>query len=376
MKIGIDASRANRKQKTGTEWYGYQVIQAMKKTPSSGKEGADFILYSPDKLDGNLGELPKGWKEKQLRWPFKYVWTQIRLFWEMVRRPPDILFVPSHTLPFFYRGRAVVTIHDICFEKHPRCYSLSQRWYYPFVHRRSAKIAAHIIVPSQFTKQQLVELYKVNKGKISVIPLAYDINNFYEVEDEKKIISILTKYNLSRPYFLYVGRLEKKKNIGGLLQAYKQLTIDNKQLTIPDLVLVGSQGYGYKDLRIKNVREIGYVETDDLKYLYNGAEAFIFPSICEGFGIPVLEAMACGCPLLISNIAPLREITREAALYFDPKNIEEMERVMKTIMQDKNLQNRLTQKGLARVSNFSWGKCAEQVMDILIEKTIGHGAGV
>ncbi|MDA2922351.1 glycosyltransferase family 4 protein [Patescibacteria group bacterium AH-259-L07] len=365
MKIGIDASRANRKFKTGTEWYGYHVIQAMKKIPV--RNGDCFILYSPDKLRSNLGHLPKGWGKKQLRWPFTYVWTQIRLFWEMKKYPPDVLFVPSHTLPFFYRGRSVVTIHDICFEKYPRCYSLFARLYYPLVHRRSATIAAHIIVPSQFTKQQLVELYKVGEDKITVIPLAYDKNNFYVVEDKKKIASILVKYNINKPYFLYIGRLEKKKNIGGLISAYEQLAINNK----PTLVLVGKSGLGYDKMKSRiesnnNIIHLGYVDVKDLKYLYNGAEAFIFPSLCEGFGIPVLEAMACGCPVVASKSGSIPEVGGDAVLYFDEDNIDSIVRAMKKIIRDKNLVEELRQKGLAQVNNFSWEKCAEQTMKALL----------
>lgn len=379
MLIGIDASRANRKFKTGTEWYGYHIIEELKRI--SPQDGVSFVLYSPDKLRENLKHLPQAWQEKQLRWPLKYLWTQIRLFWETKKHPPDVLFVPSHTLPVFCKSKSVVTIHDICFETHPHCYSLFQRIYYKMIHRRAAKIAKHIIVPSQFTKQQLIELYKIDKDKISVIPLAYDKNNFYRVNDEKKIKVILNKYNIKQPYFLFVGRLEKKKNIENLLKAYSKLLMINNHLTIPSLVLVGKPGYGYKRIknyesptgvvshqtRIKNVREIGYVEADDLKYLYNWAEAFIFPSLCEGFGIPILEAMACGCPLLVSNIAPFCEIAQDSAIYFNPNDINEIVEAMKAIIQNRDFRDGLVQKGLDQVNNFSWKKCAEQSINILLK---------
>ena len=404
MLIGIDASRANREHKTGVEWYSYHLIQELKNVPQ--QNGDTFILYTSDKLRGDLKHLPDAWESRQLSWPPKYLWTQIRLCWEMFIHPVDLLFVPAHTLPFFCfarpvkcrkaaispkaklfnRVKSVVTVHDLGFERFKKQYSLWSRFYYPIAHRLSVKKAETIIVPSGFTKKEIIKLYKVKPDKIRVVPLGYDKENYYLIEDKNdhRIRTTLEKYGIKKPFFLYVGRLEKKKNVSGLLRAYKQLTIDNKQLTPPDLVLVGGSGYGYKEIKsqmfhppkffkkklaagknIKCINEIGYVESDELTCLYNAAQAFVFPSFYEGFGIPVLEAMACGCPVLASRAGSLPEVGGQAALYFNPKDIADIVRVMKKITADKDLRMELRKKGLERVKNFSWYKCARETMELL-----------
>ncbi|MDD5164697.1 MAG: glycosyltransferase family 1 protein, partial [Patescibacteria group bacterium] len=295
MIIGIDASRANRPQKTGVEWYSYHLIQELKKIPLS--QGDKFILYASEELKGDLGIMPAGWKTKILSWPLKYFWTQKRLSWEMLINPPDILFVPAHCLPIFCRAKKIMTIHDLGFKRFPKAYTFGQRIYYSLVHSFAAKYADKIITPSEFTKTEIINLYKTDPNKIIVIPLGYS-ENYNLIEDKNKIEEILIKYQIKKPYLFFVGRLEKKKNIKGLINAYQQLQILNSKFQILNLVLAGSPGFGYQEAKsqIKSlgekIRQINYVEPKDLVYLYAGAEAFVFPSFYEGFGIPLLEAMA------------------------------------------------------------------------------------
>ena len=376
MVIGIDASRANRAQKTGVEWYCYHLIQELKKIPL--KSGDKFILYSPAELRGGLEDLPGGWEARILFWPPKYLWTQIRLNWEVFIKPPDILFIPTHSLPIFCRAKSVVTIHDLGFERFKKAYSFWQRIYYPFVHRFAVKYADKIIVPSLFTKKELAQLYKADPNKIVVIPPGYDSRNYKVTQDREKIEEVLAKYKIKKPYFLYVGRLEKKKNIKGLVEAYGQFLslrgISRRETIfkqIPNLVLVGSPGFGYRKIKnqiskIKNIREIGYVKLGDLVYLYNAAEAFIFPSFYEGFGIPILEAMASNCPVVAANTASIPEVAGDAALYFNPENLLEMAGTIKKIIDNKGLINELIEKGQVRVKKFSWEKCAQKTLRVLL----------
>ena len=364
MLIGIDASRANRPQKTGVEWYSYHLIQELKKIPLP--QGDKFILYAPEELKGDLGIMPPGWEIKILSWPLKYFWTQKRLSWEMLINPPDILFVPAHCLPIFCRAKKIMTIHDLGFKRFPKAYTFGQRIYYSLVHSFAAKYADKIITPSEFTKTEIINLYKTDPNKIVVIPLGY--NKYYNlVEDKNKIEEILTKYQIKKPYLFFVGRLEKKKNIKGLVDAYQQLLKQNYSL---QLVLAGNPGFGYQEVKsqIKSLGEkicrINYVEPKDLVYLYAGAEAFIFPSFYEGFGIPLLEAMASGCPVVASNQGSLPEVAQDAALYFDPKNSLQMVEAIKRIINEQDLRKVLIEKGLARVKEFSWQKCAEKTFKI------------
>jgi len=364
MIIGIDASRAMRLEKTGVEWYAYYLIQEFKKNPP--EEGDKFVLYAPEELKGDLGILPPNWQVRILSWPLKYFWTQIRLAWELLIHPPDLFFTPSYGLPLFCRVKSALTVHDLGFERFPQLYSLFQRLYYSALHRYSVKYASKIIVPSEFTKKELIELYKINPGKIKVIHLGYNQEVYKIIEDKAEIEKKLDECAITKPYFLYVGRLEKKKNIKGLLEAYSLFR--NKYPEI-QLVLVGQCGYGCQEFKNLLCKE-GIIHLDNLSpetlvYLYNAAEAFIFPSFYEGFGIPLLEAMACGCPVLTSNKGSLPEVAGDAALYFNPENISQITEIMKKNIEDKNFKNELKEKGAAQVKKYSWEKCAEETFKIL-----------
>ncbi len=367
MIIGIDASRANREQKTGIEWYSYYLIQELKKIPLA--PGDKFILYTPFKLQGPLAEMPINWEERVLKWPPKYLWTQVRLAWEMLFHPPGLLFVPAHCLPLFSSVKKVVTVHDLGFKHFAKTYSLFQRIYYFFSHYWSLKMAQRIIVPSEFTKNDILKNFCSPRGKITVIPLGYtskkNLSSSQFVSD-----LVLGKYKIKKPFFLYVGRLEKKKNILGLIKAYQELKKSKKEIEVPDLVLGGKSGYGYAEIKkeisnSENIKEIGYIDSEDLSALYSSALALVFPSFYEGFGLPLLEAMANNCPVLASKAGSLPEVGGMAALYFDPSDPEDIKNVMLKIIKDKELRQNLIKKGNQRIQLFSWKKCAQSTKKVL-----------
>jgi len=370
MLIGIDASRANKKNKTGVEWYSYHLIQALKKIPL--KPGDKFILYSKDKLKGDLADLPNNWQNKVLSWPFKYIWTHIRLCWEIFFNPPDVLFIPAHALPIFCRSKKVITIHDLGFKRFKRVYSFFQRIYAYFVHWWANKKADKIIVPSDFTKKELIQLYHTKEEKIRVIHEGYDKKIFNLNENQEKINQLFKKYKIKKPYFLFVGRLEKKKNIINLIKAYSKLFNSEFKTSLPKLVLIGDPGFDYQEiaLEIKKLKslicQIGYIQVDELVHFYHGAEAFIFPSLYEGFGLPILEAMACGTPVIISNAGSIPEIGNEAVLYFNPNKIEEIANSLKRFLTDQSLKYQLRKKGLKNIKKYSWQKCAEETIKVLL----------
>jgi len=370
MLIGIDASRANKKNKTGVEWYSYYLIQALKEIPL--KSGDKFILYSKDKLKGDLAYLPNNWQNKVLSWPFKYIWTHIRLSWEIFFNSPDVLFIPSHALPIFCRCKKVITIHDLGFKRFKKVYPFFERIYSYFVHWWANKKADNIIVPSNFTKEELIELYHTKEEKIKVIYEGYDKEKFNLNKNQAKINQLLEKYKIEKPYFLFIGRLVKKKNITNLIKAYSKLFNSEFKTSLPKLVLIGSPGFNYKEtaLEIEKIKQliyqIGYIPADELTHFYHGAEAFIFPSFYEGFGLPVLEAMACGIPVIASKTGSIPEISNEAALYFDPNKIEEIISALKTFLIDQNLKHQLRKKGLKNIEKYSWEKCAQETIKILL----------
>src|SRR4030043_1789344 len=221
MTIGIDASRAAKKIKTGTEWYSFFLIEELKKI-TIGTEHK-IILYSREPLAGKLGKSPQNWENKILKWPLKYLWTQIRLSWEMLINPPDALFIPAHSIPLIYAKNTIVTWHDIGFEKFKHLYTPQAYWYHKWAVRYSLKNARKVIVISEFTKNEILDVfgqfYNKLENKISVVYNGYDNNKHRADLDKNKICDILEKYKIKDPYIFFVGRLEEKKNIKGLVEA-------------------------------------------------------------------------------------------------------------------------------------------------------------
>ncbi len=372
MTIGIDASRANKVYKTGVEWYSYHLIQELKKITGQADQ---VILYSQEALSGGLEILPANWKNRVLGWPPKRLWTQIRLSWEMFLHSPDLLFVPAHVLPCICPKKVVTTCHDVGFLRLPNLYSSVEFNYQRFALRRAIRRAQKIIAVSEFTKKELIELAGINPERVAVVHNGYDKSRYRPIENEQEIERVLKKYNLKKPYILYVGRLELKKNIPGLVQAFAMLKKSEKLVTNYKLVLAGQPGFGFEkvvqtlaenDLHDEVVLP-GWIDPKDLVYLLAGAELFVFPSFYEGFGIPVLEAMATGVPVVASDIEPLREVGGEAVYFVDPGKPEEIAFGILRVLTDNFLKEELKIRGLAQAEKFSWGKCARETLSIIYQ---------
>ncbi|MEK7083645.1 MAG: glycosyltransferase, partial [Patescibacteria group bacterium] len=261
MIIGIDASRANRAQKTGVEWYSHHLLKKMMEFPisnfstkggyaSGGQFPIFFVLYADRPLTGDLAVLPRGWSAKVLRWPFGRLWTQVRLSWEMLVHPPDVLFIPSHVAPLIHPKKTVVTVHDICASQFPGSYSRFQRWYTLWSARYAVKHLWKVVVPSEYTKKEVLKLEIRNKKleEICVIPHGYD-TRYREIKDTEEIEEKLKKYNIHKPFILSVGRVEEKKNTLRSIKAFELLKQKkNLQSLIANLqfVLVGQPGHGYE----------------------------------------------------------------------------------------------------------------------------------
>ena len=360
MIIGIDAITFNYSKKTGVEWYAYYLIKELIRIPSKN----NFVLYSSSKL--NLS-LPTNWENRVLVWPFKYFWSQIRLSFEMILRKPEVLFVPVRAIPIFCPKKSVFVIQDLGYEVFSESYSFWRRNYTRFVYRNALKKAKKILVPSEFTRQELIRLYGADSQKIRVIPLGYDQEIFKISRDQQKNQEILKKYGIKKPFLFYLGRKEKKKNTLGLIKAFQIL---RKKFLDLELLLVGSKGFGYQKikseiLKTKGIKELDYLPVEDLPSLYQEAEAFVFPSFYEGFGLPLLEAMACECPVIASQAGSLPEISKEAIIYFNPNNISEIAEKIQMVLINQNLKDNLKKKGLIRVKDFSWQKCARQTIQEL-----------
>lgn len=373
MIVGIDASRANKTYKTGTEWYSYHLIQELKKITDQRDQ---FVLYSREKLRDDLGNLPSGWQSRVLGWPPRKLWTLLRLSLEMWQRPPEVLFVPAHTMPLVHPKKVVTTCHDVAFMRLPQAYDWPALKYHEFAIKFAVRHATKIIVVSEFTKQELMEFFRVSPDRIAVVPNGYDSDRYKLIEDGAAVAAVLAKYNLSRPYLLYAGRLESKKNTPGLVGAFNILKKDSRFLVQNSqlkLVLVGQPGVGFEKVTEAIVENDlsgeaimpGWIGAEDLPYLMAGASAFVFPSFYEGFGIPVLEAMACGTPVVCSGIPALREVAGEAAYRVDPYSVENIAEGINQVLTDEHLREDLKIRGLDRARQFSWEKCARETWKVL-----------
>ena len=372
LTVGIDASRALVARRTGTEHYSASLLRALTLLPEA--QHIRFVLYvnstSPEEARNGLGfELPSNWHVRAI--PFPRLWTHIRLSREMVTRPPGGLFVPSHVVPLLHPRRTVVTIHDLGYIQYPQAHTRASRLYLHLSTLFSARAATRVIAISEATKRDLVRHYRIEPQKIKVVYHGRD-SDYAPVRDRQKLEETAARYGVAQPYCLHVGTLQPRKNLGMLVEAWERLRAEMERP--PQLLLAGKRGWLYASL-FEAVQSRGleglvkfadYVEQDDLPALYSGALAFTFPSLYEGFGLPPLEAMSCGTPVLASNASSLPEVVGEAGLLLSPREPQEWANAVKRVMESSALQEELSQKGLARAALFTWERCARETLAVLM----------
>lgn len=367
MILGIDASQANRRQRTGTEWYAYYLIREFKKILGTRPE-VRVKLYTRDIVQADLSEdLPGNFGVKILRWPLPYFWAQLRLSAEMFANPPDIMFSPAHTIPIVHPKKTYTTLHDVGFLDHPELYDQKSLSYHRFAAKLAIEKAFHIFTVSEYSKSRILEHFQCPDAKITVTPLAYDKQRFKPLS-EKAVAPRLKKYNLDyKQYLLYLGRLDPKKNILGLIKGYA--IVLSREDTIPDLVIAG-QKFDIRDAELylktrpflaERIRFLGYVSETDKAALYNGARIFLFPTLYEGFGLPILEAQACGVPVITSNTTSNPEIG-QGAIPVDPRKPEEIAGGIQSLLLMPELEKSVTRYGLENVRRFDWTKTAETTL--------------
>ncbi len=355
--IGIDASRANSHRRTGVEWYAYHLISELKRLIP---DDYRVVLYSREPLRDGLANLPDHWESRVLRWPPRVLWTQVRLSWEMLVRSPDLLFVPAHALPVILPAKAVTTLHDVTFMVVPEAYSWKGRAYHRFAARHAVRRAARIFTVSEFSKREIMHWFGAAGSRISVTHLSYDGSSFRPDLDPGETIAAVDRYGIRRPYYLFVGRLERKKNFAALVEGFRRFREKHGEW---NLALVGKRGRGADEVLsggVQGLIEVGYVDSKDLPYLYAGAEAFVFPSRHEGFGIPILESFACGTPVICSRDGALPEVAGDAAYYLEKNDAAGIASAMADLSDEAGLRERLVRLGEDRVRQFSWRRTAEQ----------------
>lgn len=364
MLIGIDASRANLPEKTGVEWYGYHLILELAKLDTTNT----YRLYTWEPLQGALATLPNNFEEVVV--PNSRFWSYLALSNELRKNKVDRLFVPSHIVPPIHPAKTVVTIHDLGFRHFPESYS---KYHYQNLNwgtRLSAKWASTITVPSQAVAEDVRSTYGVPAEKIVEVPNGYDPSMFKGLTPEK-VVEVMKHHAISDPYILFLGRLEARKNVVRLIEAFYRLR--DSGLFGGQLVLVGNPGVGYEQIRdIINKRKsqnyvvhTGYVSDAERAALLRGARVFAFPSLFEGFGVPILEAFAAETPVLTSNRGATAEIAGDGALLVDPESVGAIHHGLEKLLADKGLVAQLIPRGTERLKHYSWTKSAKQIHAVL-----------
>lgn len=368
MRIGIDASRAFLDQRTGTENYSYQIIKHLLALPEVSSH--EFILYVRSNFQFSIFKFQSIFQIPNFKFqiiPLRYCWTQIGLATRTWIDNLDVLWIPAHTLPVLRKPslKTVVTIHGIEYEFLPQYENWLQRWYLPLSTKYAISSANKIIAVSEFTKSQIIEKLGGDPKKITVV---YEgtTPNFQFTSTNLQII--LKKYNLQKQkYILFIGTIQPRKNLKRLIEAFKKL---ENYLKIKNckLVIAGKLGWNYADLPIDkypNIIFTRYVDDKTRNILLHNALAYVQPSITEGFGLPVLEAMNAGVPVVSSSGGALAEIVGEAGVLFDPFDGDDISHKLSLVINSHSLRKQLIKKGYNRVKKFTWNQAAVQSYNIL-----------
>ncbi|MCO5223847.1 MAG: glycosyltransferase family 4 protein [Thermomicrobiales bacterium] len=360
--IGIDASRAVGRTRTGTENYSWQLIRTLMQEPVDFRwrlytNGTSEPLADAIATDADLLDIPS-----------RRLWTHVRLSRELVQHRISGLFVPSHVVPL-YHPPSVVTIHDLGYLHWPEAHPKNQVRMLDWTTRWSEKVARHIIVPSQQTADDLMRFYRTPASKISVIYHGVD-PRMSPIGDGTDVV-LRDHYGLVNPFVLAVGTIQPRKNLPILAQAIQELdgvdlVIAGKHGWMADQVMSEIDAAGLGD----RLRVLNYVPDDDLPALYRAAAVFAQPSRFEGFGMPILEAMACGTPVMVARGSSLDEVGGEAALRFDHDNVPELTDQLSTLLHSDAAREHAVSEGIAWAGQFNWQQTALKTRIVLEENLI------
>ncbi|OGY19161.1 MAG: hypothetical protein A2784_02930 [Candidatus Chisholmbacteria bacterium RIFCSPHIGHO2_01_FULL_48_12] len=359
MLIGIDGNEANIKERVGSNVYAFELITEITKRDQHN----EYIIYLRENRVHDLPKFRAGLNYRIL--PPKILWTQWRLpldlYWHQPR--PQIFFTPGHYAPRFSSVPTVISILDLAFLKFPQFFKpavLSQlkNWT-----KYSIQKASHIFAISEHTKQDIINYYGVDATRITVTyPGIHP--RFRQTYSPDQIKVVLTKYHLPTSYLLFVGTRQPRKNLDKLIQAVEQ--IPNAKL-----IIVGKTWYQFKKSEIRNPKSekiitLDYISDEDLPLLMLGSQALVLPSLYEGFGIPVVEAMAVGTPVVVSNVSSLPEVVGDSGVLIDPESVDSIAKGLRSVISLSNQKRvQLIKLAQQRSRQFTWANCARKALEVL-----------
>ena len=369
--VGVDASRSAADQPTGTENYAREILRHLLRLPDAAdiewrfyfRAGADSL---PPELTERSNVVPVPLRNRRM-------WTHRSLGPEVRRRGPDILFVPAHVLPFAWTRRSmpvlIMTVHDLGYLHFPEAHPWRQRTYLNLTTRWAAARAERLICDSEATRQDLMRFYRADPDRLHTVHLGW--NQLPNAGPACNSQPVLAKFKLRRPFALFVGTLQPRKNLERLIHAYGRLHA--REDPGWDLVLAGRIGWLAEPIlaaarsspAAEAIRTLGYVEEEDVAVLRQQARFFCYPSLHEGFGLPILEAQSQGVPVLTSSRSSLPEVAGDAALLVDPEDVDEIAQAMLRLSRDEELRAELVAKGHENVKRFSWEKAARETLAVL-----------
>lgn len=369
MRIAIDAHAVGTKL-GGNESYAINLIEALAQIDSVN----DYTIYVT--TDEARDRFHQRWPNFKVRSTLPHtplIRIPLTLSAELRKDPVDVLHV-QFTAPPFCPCPVVVSIHDLSFEHLPQTFNRRSRTQLRLTVRHSARRAARILTLSEHTRRDIIETYGIERERIKAIPLAAP-KHFAPVEDNRELQRVRHTYGIDGDYILSVGSIQPRKNLVRLIKAYASLRGDYSASRLPKLVLAGKCAWLYDEtLRaleesgIKNsVVLTGYVPEADLPALYTGALCFVYPSYFEGFGLPPLEAMKCGAPVVVGNRTSLPEVVGDAALAVDPFDVDAIAKAIKLLMDDSQLRAELSVKGQKRAAAFDWRETARRTLMVYEE---------
>lgn len=366
MIIGLDGNEANTKERVGVSVYTLKIVEYLQKNADKNNQ---FIIFLKNKPQEDLPSENKYFKYKIVLGSF--FWSQIFLplalyFQKLSDEQINIFFSPAHYSPRFCPYPTVVTVHDLSYFYYPDEFLKKDLYQLTNWTKYSVEKAKKIIVVSKTTKKDLIKFYHIPEEKIEVVYNGYEKN--ISATEIKKLRNWSVREN---EYVLYVGTIQPRKNITTLIEAFSKFQQKYPKLK---LIITGKKGWLYEkifqrvvDLGLeKEVYFTDFISDQQLAFLYQNAFCFVLPSFYEGFGIPLLEAMGYSCPIISSFNSALPEVGGDACLYFDPGSEKDLLDKLITLKENKILRNELIKKGRERVKLFSWKKCAEETLKVII----------
>jgi glycosyltransferase involved in cell wall biosynthesis len=359
-KIGVDLLLLSQFSHTGIVTYALEIVPRL----ISLIPEVEWHLYTSKHALAGLS-IPSYVHVHQSRWMRSaWIWKLFGASYEALKSGIDLMLFPTTRVPLLKTTKSAVFVHDLGFLSHAEYLQRGTLRTTQLAMKLTAKTGDLLLTNSEFTRRQFAQAYGVNAESIWATGLGFDQTVFHDGEtSETEVNSVSAKYGIKRPYVLYLGVIQGRKNLVRLIRASKLW-----RQTYPDvqLVLAGKKGWNCDDIygeaarySDREVRLAGVIAAEDLRVVYHSAKCFVLPALYEGFGIPLLEAMACGTPVVSSATSALPEVGGDAALYFDPLDVEELSaRVVQTF--DPAIRGRMIAKGLQQCRRFTWDQCAQK----------------